>query len=270
MAIQPTLTLNDGSTIPQLGFGCWQIANEKAGCIVEAAISEGYRLIDTASIYGNEEGVGDAIQATSVPRAELFITTKLWNDSHGYDAAFRAFDRSLKRLKLDYVDLYLIHWPVPRLDAYVDTWRALAELKRQNRARSIGVSNFNILHIQRLIAETGILPAVNQIELHPRFQQRDLRAVSHANYGILTECWSPLGRGTLLTDETFLDLARKYGKTPAQIILRWHLDNGFVIIPKSVTPSRIRENFAVFDFNLEADDLERISDLDTTFEPHRC
>jgi 2,5-diketo-D-gluconate reductase A len=262
MPAMPTIRLNDGNAMPQVGFGVWRVSNAEAGTTLAEAVKAGYRSIDTASIYGNEEGVGEAIRAVSLPREELFITTKVWNDRQGYDSTLRAFDESLARLKLDHVDLYLIHWPVAGSEAYRDTWRALIKLKQEGRAKSIGVSNFLVPHLQRLIDETGVTPAVNQIELHPRFQQKELSAFHKAN-GIATECWSPLGQGKILRDETLAAIGRKYGKTPAQVILRWHIDNGFVVIPKSVTPSRIRENVDVFDFTLDADDRRAIEGLDS-------
>ncbi len=258
----PTIRLNDGNAMPQVGFGVWRVSNDEAKSTVAGAVEAGYRSIDTASIYGNEEGVGEAVRAVSVPREELFITTKVWNDRQGYDSTLRAFDESLARLKLDYVDLYLIHWPMAGSETYRDTWRALIKLKQDGRARSIGVSNFMVEHLQRVIDETGVTPAVNQIELHPRFQQKELSAFHTAN-GIATEAWSPLGQGTILADETMTAIGRKYGKTPAQVILRWHIDNGFIVIPKSVTPSRIRENVDVFDFSLDADDMRAIEGLDS-------
>jgi 2,5-diketo-D-gluconate reductase A len=262
MPAMPTIRLNDGNAMPQVGFGVWRVSNAEAGTTLAEAVKAGYRSIDTASIYGNEEGVGEAIRAVSLPREELFITTKVWNDRQGYDSTLRAFDESLARLKLDHVDLYLIHWPVAGSEAYRDTWRALIKLKQEGRAKSIGVSNFLVPHLQRLIDETGVTPAINQIELHPRFQQKELSAFHKAN-GIATECWSPLGQGKILRDETLAAIGRKYGKTPAQVILRWHIDNGFVVIPKSVTPSRIRENVDVFDFTLDADDRRAIEGLDS-------
>jgi 2,5-diketo-D-gluconate reductase A len=258
----PTIRLNDGNAMPQVGFGVWRVSNDEAKSTVAEAVEAGYRSIDTASIYGNEEGVGEAVRAVSVPREELFITTKVWNDRQGYDSTLRAFDESLARLKLDYVDLYLIHWPMAGSETYRDTWRALIKLKQDGRARSIGVSNFMVEHLQRVIDETGVTPAVNQIELHPRFQQKELSAFHRAN-GIATEAWSPLGQGTILADETITAIGRKYSKTPAQVILRWHIDNGFIVIPKSVTPSRIRENVDVFDFSLDADDMRAIEGLDS-------
>jgi 2,5-diketo-D-gluconate reductase A len=258
---QPIVALNDGRSMPQLGFGVWQVENRQATNVVKEAIGAGYRSIDTAAIYGNEEGVGAAIRQAGVPRKDLFITTKLWNDDQGFDAARRAFDASLKRLGLDDVDLYLIHWPAWKRDAYAETWRALVKLKEEGRAKSIGVSNFNIPHLQRLFDETGVVPAVNQIELHPRFQQKELRAF-HAEHGILTESWSPLGQGTLISHESLAAIARRHGKTPAQVIIRWHLDNGLVAIPKSVTPARIRQNIDVFDFRLDVEDLRAIEALD--------
>ena len=261
MPTVPTIRLNDGRPMPQLGFGVWQVPNHEARSIVTEAISAGYRSIDTAAVYGNEEGVGEAVRAASVPREELFITTKLWNNNHGYDAALAAFDQSLARLKLDFVDLYLIHWPLPRGEAYLDAWRALIRLREDGRAKSIGVSNFTIPHLKRLMDETGVAPALNQIELHPGFQQRELRGF-HAEHGIATESWSPLGQGTLMTDETLAGIGRKYGKTPAQVILRWHLDNGLIAIPKSATPSRIRENIDVFDFTLAPEDMRALAALD--------
>jgi diketogulonate reductase-like aldo/keto reductase len=258
----PTIRLNDGNAMPQVGFGVWRVSNDEAKSTVAGAVEAGYRSIDTASIYGNEEGVGEAVRAVSVPREELFITTKVWNDRQGYDSTLQAFDESLARLKLDYVDLYLIHWPMAGSETYRDTWRALIKLKQDGRARSIGVSNFMVEHLQRVIDETGVTPAVNQIELHPRFQQKELSAFHRAN-GIATEAWSPLGQGTILADETITAIGRKYSKTPAQVILRWHIDNGFIVIPKSVTPSRIRENVDVFDFSLDADDMRAIEGLDS-------
>jgi diketogulonate reductase-like aldo/keto reductase len=257
----PTIRLNDGNAMPQFGYGVWRVSNEEAANVVGEAVKAGYRSIDTAAIYGNEEGVGEAIRSAGIARDELFITTKVWNNNHGYDNTLRAFDESLGRLQLDSVDLYLIHWPVAGSDAYRDTWRALIKLKQDGRAKSIGVSNFMVEHLQRLIDETGVTPAVNQIELHPRFQQKELRAF-HAANGIATESWSPLGQGSLVNDETLAGIGRKYGKTPAQVILRWHLDNGLIVIPKSVTPSRMRENIDVFDFTLDADDMRIIEGLD--------
>jgi 2,5-diketo-D-gluconate reductase A len=257
----PAIALNDGRSMPQLGFGVWQVPNHEATAIVREALDAGYRSIDTAAIYGNEEGVGEALRATSVPREDLFITTKLWNNNHGYEAALGAFSQSLDKLKLEFVDLYLIHWPVAGSTAYLDAWRALIKLKESGKVKSIGVSNFQVEHLQRLESETGVMPAVNQIELHPRLQQKELRAF-HAEHNIATEAWSPLGQGTLLADDALTEIARKHGKTSAQVILRWHLDNGIIAIPKSATASRIRENIDVFDFTLDADDLQAIGSLD--------
>ena len=258
---KPTITLNDGHDMPRRGFGVWQIANNETAQAVKEAIGAGYRLIDTAAVYGNEAGVGKAIGQASVPREALFITTKLWNDSQGFDATLQAFDHSMRLLGLKKLDLYLIHWPAPRLDAYAESWRALIRLREEGRVASIGVSNFNAAQIQRLADETGILPAVNQIELHPFFQQTALRAF-HGQHGIVTEAWSPLGKGRILEDRTLRAIAAKHGKTPAQIILRWHLENGIVAIPKSVTPARIRANFDIDGFELDAEDTTRIASLD--------
>ncbi len=259
MFTQPNITLNDGNVIPQLGFGVWQVPSSDTAEVAGTAISTGYRSIDTAAIYGNELGVGTAIAANSLRRTELFITTKLWNDRH--TTAHRAFDESLKRLKLDYLDLYLIHWPKPRQNAYIEAWKALVKLKEEEKAKSIGVSNFTVSHLKRIVDATGVVPSVNQIELHPGFQQKELTAY-HAEHGIITESWSPLGQGTLLENASLKALGQKHGKTPAQVIVRWHLDRGYIVIPKSVTPSRIRENFDVFDFSLDADDLAKIAALD--------
>lgn len=259
--MSPTIRFNDGKEIPQLGFGVWQVPNEGANAAVTAAIDAGYRSIDTAAIYGNEAGVGDALAASSVPVKDIFVTTKLWNGDQGYDTALRAFEASLKKLRLETIDLYLIHWPVPSRDLYVESWKALIKLREEGLVASIGVSNFQIAHLERLKAETGVVPAINQVELHPRFQQKALRAY-HAKEGIATEAWSPLGQGTLLSDPALTAIGKKYGKSSAQVILRWHLDIGNVVIPKSVTPARIVENFQVFDFKLAPEDIAAIEKLD--------
>lgn len=262
MTDQPTVTLNDGVQMPQLGLGVWQTPPEETSAAVQAAVAAGYRMVDTAAVYRNERGVGDGLRASGAAGAGVFVTTKLWNDNQGYDEALAAFDKSLGRLGQDRVDLYLIHWPSPQRDRYVDTWRALVKLKADGRIGSIGVSNFMPEHLERIIGETGVTPTVNQVELHPRFQQRALRE-AHAKHGIATESWSPLGQGQVLSDPVIAAIAAKHGKTPAQVIIRWHLDEGLIVIPKSVTPSRIRENIAVFDFQLDAEDLAAIRGLDS-------
>jgi len=256
----PGIKLNDGNTIPQLGFGVWQVGNDEAAAVVGKALDVGYRHIDTAAIYGNEEGVGKALKTSGVARGDIFLTTKLWNADQGYDSAFRAFDASLKRLGTDYVDLYLIHWPVPAQDRFLDTWRALIKLREDGLVKSIGVSNFRIADLERIISETDVAPVLNQIELHPQFQQNELR-VFHEKKGIATEAWSPLGQGRILEHPTLRQIAEKHGKTVAQIILRWHLDIGNIVIPKSVTPARIEENFDVFGFKLTSGDHDAISAL---------
>ncbi|HEY9439088.1 MAG TPA: aldo/keto reductase [Streptomyces sp.] len=262
MSQVPSITLNNGLEMPQLGFGVWQVPDDEATKAVATAIASGYRSIDTAAIYGNEAGTGKAIAASGVARNELFVTTKLWNADHGYDSTMRAFDASLDRLGLDYVDLYLIHWPAPANDAYVDTYKAFEKIASEGRAKAIGVSNFLPAHLERLLGETSVVPAVNQIELHPQLQQAESRAF-HAAHGITTEAWSPLGSGKgLLEVPTVLAVARKHGKSPAQAVLRWHLQSGHVVIPKSVTPSRIAENIDVFGFELDADDLAAFAALD--------
>ena len=258
---QPTIKLNDGREIPQLGLGLWQTGAGEAAEVVSAALQAGYRHFDTAAIYGNEDGVGRGLAGAS--RENVFVTTKVWNDAQGFDATLRAARESLKKLALDYVDLYLIHWPTPRRGLYVDTWRALIRLREEGLARSIGVSNFMPEHIERLVAETGVTPAINQIELHPRFQQRALRAF-HAQHGIATESWAPLGRSRFLDDPVIARLAAKHARTPAQIVIRWHLDEGLVAIPKTVRRERLIENFDVFGFALDADDRAAMAALDRT------
>ncbi|MFI4950264.1 MAG: aldo/keto reductase [Caulobacterales bacterium] len=255
------LTLNDGREIPQLGLGVWQAPNDVAVSAVRTALDAGYRHVDTAAAYRNEPGVGEGLRASSLPREAVFVTTKVWNSEQGYDAALRALDGSLRRLKLDYVDLFLIHWPAPRQGLYLDTWRALVKAREGGRARSIGVSNFDVEQLDRIVGETGVTPAVNQIELHPRFQQRRLRD-ANLERGIRTESWSPLGQGRLLADPVIAGVARKHGRTPAQVIIRWHLDSGLIVIPKSVTPSRIVENHDVAGFQLDQDDMAAIEALD--------
>ncbi|EOM77727.1 reductase [Rhodococcus rhodnii LMG 5362] len=256
----PTIVLSDGRQIPQLGFGVYKVEPDEAQRVVEEALTVGYRSIDTATLYGNEDGVGRALANSGLRRNEVFVTTKLWNDDQGYDETLRAFDASMNRLGLDHLDLYLVHWPVPSLGRYVDSFRALQKLRDDGRVKSIGVSNFTEEAIERLIAETGEVPALNQIELHPGFTQTELRAY-HMGRGIATEAWAPLGQGSVLGDPTIEAIARTHGRTPAQIVLRWHLQIGTIAIPKSVTPSRIAENFEVMGFRLGPDEIDAIDGL---------
>ncbi|GAA2634474.1 aldo/keto reductase [Streptomyces axinellae] len=259
----PAVTLNTGAAMPQLGFGVFKVPDGEAQAIVSTALEAGYRSVDTAALYQNETGTGRALHESGIPRGELFVTTKLWNTEHGHDTALRAFDASLARLGLDYVDLYLIHWPLPRRDKYVETWKALEEIHADGRAKAIGVSNFEPEHVRRLLDASGVVPAVNQIELHPRLQQSALRAFD-AEHGIATEAWSPLGRGNgVLDDPVVLRAAEKHGRSPAQVVLRWHLQLGNVVIPKSATPSRIKENIEVFDFELDGEDVRALQGLET-------
>ena len=257
----PSLTLNNGVPIPQLGFGVFLIPPDETATAVATALEVGYRLIDTAQGYRNEQGVGEAIARSNVPRDEIFVTTKLVNGQHGYDRALAAFDESMQRLGIDVLDLFLIHWPLPMFDRYVETWRALEQLMADGRVRSIGVSNFEVEHLERLDNETDITPALNQVELHPEFPQEELRAY-HESHGIVTEAWGPLGQNKgLLDDARVVDVAEKKGRTPAQVVLRWHIQLGNVVIPKSVTPHRIQENIGVFDFELDDEDMETFAEL---------
>ncbi|MEV6547216.1 aldo/keto reductase [Streptomyces sp. NPDC051597] len=265
MSKVPSITLNNGVEMPQLGFGVWQVPDDEAAQAVETAIETGYRSIDTAAVYENEAGTGKAIAASGVAREELFVTTKLWNSANETwtrDGVLREFDASLSKLGLDYVDLYLIHWPRAVREDYVSIWKAFTEIAESGRAKAIGVSNFQAPHLRRIIDESGVTPAVNQVELHPQLAQAELRAFN-AEHSIATEAWSPLGQGKgLLEVPTIVAIARKYGKTPAQIVLRWHLQLGVIAIPKSVTPSRVAENFDVFGFELDAEDIAAIAALD--------
>ena len=264
MADVPSLPLNDGNTIPQLGFGVYKIADDGAADAVEFALETGYRHLDTAAFYENERGVGEGVRRSGLARADVYVTTKVWWTDNGYDSTLRSFDASLDRLGFDYVDLYLIHWPAPKHDLYVDTWRAFEKLRAEGRARSIGVANFHIHHLERLARETATIPALNQIELHPWLQQRDARAYD-ASRSIVTEAWSPLARGRILDNEPLARIAAKHKVTPAQVVIRWHLQLGTVVIPKSQTPARIRENFDVFGFALDDDDLAVIATLDSGY-----
>ncbi len=262
MSAVPSIRLNDGAAVPQVGFGVFLIPPRDTARAVRTALEAGYRHIDTAQMYGNEKGVGRGIKDSGLPRDDVFVTTKLTNRSHGYDSAMRELGASLRRFGFDYVDLYLIHWPVPRKDRYVETWKAFEKLAADGRARSIGVSNFQRAQLDRLMAETGTVPAANQIELHPKLQQPELRRY-HCEHGIATEAWSPLAKGAVLEDETIRSLAEKYRKTTAQVVLRWHIQLGNIVVPKSVTPSRIRENIDVFDFELADEDMDSMARLDT-------
>jgi diketogulonate reductase-like aldo/keto reductase len=255
--------MNNGLPIPQLGFGVFLVPPEETKQAVAEALKSGYRLIDTAQGYRNEEGVGAAIAESDVPLEELFITTKLTNSEHGYDSTLTAFDGSMKKLGIEVLDLFLIHWPLPMFDQYVETWRAFEKLLADGRVRSIGVSNFEIPHLQRLLAETDVTPAVNQIELHPQFPQEELREF-HQEHGILTESWGPLGQGKgLLEDPNIVEVARRKDRTPAQVVLRWHVQLNCVVIPKSVHPGRMRENIDIFDFELDDSDMAEISKVRT-------
>lgn len=256
------VTLQNGLKMPQLGYGVWQVEDAEAVPAVKKAIETGYRSIDTAMIYKNERGVGQAIQESGVAREDLFITTKVWNTDQGYDNTLKAFDESLERLGLDYVDLYLIHWPTPEFDNYVETYKAMEKLYNDGRVKAIGVCNFDTDHLQRLLDECEVTPVVNQIECHPFLAQNDVKAFCKEN-GILVEAWSPLMQGgEVLKEEAIQSIASKHNKTAAQVIIRWHLQNDTIVIPKSVTPSRIEENFNVFDFTLDKEDMERIHELD--------
>jgi 2,5-diketo-D-gluconate reductase A len=257
----PAVELDGWVAIPQLGFGVFQVPPEDTAEVVTRALLAGYRHIDTARIYGNEAGVGQAIHAAGLPREEVFVTTKCWNEDHGFEQAKRALRASLERLELDRVDLYLIHWPVPAHDRYVETWRALIELRQEGLTRAIGVSNFTAAHLERIVAETGVAPAVNQVELHPLLQQVGLRR-AHAEMGIVTEAYSPLAQGDALRHPALTAIAEAHGRTPAQVVIRWHLQLGNVVIPKSATPSRIAENFDVFGFHLSEREMEEIGTLD--------
>ena len=261
MTQQPTIILNDGNVIPQLGFGVWQVPPDITAKCCSEALRAGYRSIDTAEGYQNEEGVGQALREAGVPRGEVFVTSKLRNGAHRRDDALMAFDDTMRKLGIDKLDLFLIHWPAPTRGHYVEAWKTLVELQREGRIHSIGVSNFNLDHLERIIGETGVTPAVNQIELHPRFRQRDKRAF-HKEHGIAIESWSPLGSGKLIDDPAIGAIAKKHRKSTAQVMIRWHLDEGLIVIPKSVTPSRIRDNIAVFDFALDDADRRALAAMD--------
>jgi 2,5-diketo-D-gluconate reductase A len=257
----PTLKLHDGVEIPQLGFGVFQVPPDDTQWVVDEALEAGYRHIDTAAAYRNESGVGAAIEASGVGREEVFVTTKLWNSRQGYGTTLEAFETSLEKLGMDYVDLYLIHWPVPSEDRFVETWRAFERIHEEGRARTIGVSNFRVEDLRRLEEESDTRPTVNQVELHPNFAQAELRAWQ-AEHGIVTEAWSPLAQGALLDDEAIVAIAEAQEKTPAQVILRWHIQLGNVVIPKSVTPERIHQNLEIFDFELNDEEMSSIAGLD--------
>ena len=266
MTSSPVLTFNDGNTIPQLGYGVWQVADDVAEKVVVQAFEAGFRHIDTAKIYGNEAGVGRAIERSGLQPEDIFITTKLWNADQGYESTLKAFEESMERLGLQTLDMYLIHWMQPKQDKYVDTWKALIELQKQGRVKTIGVSNFTKEGLQRLIDETGVVPAINQVELHPFFNQAELREFN-ASKGILTEAWSPLGQGGELLESAVIgQIAAKHDATPAQVVIAWHLAIGNVVIPKSVTESRIQENYAALDVSLDETDVQAINSMDNSAE----
>lgn len=263
MQTSPRLTFHDGHSIPQLGYGVYQVEDDVAEEVTGIAFEAGYRHVDTATLYGNEAGVGRAVRASGLPREDLFVTTKLWNDAHRFDDAIAACEHSLELLGLEQIDLYLIHWALPQQGLYLEAWKALIELQDRGLVRSIGVSNFPLAQLEEIIAQTGVVPVIHQVELHPYFQQRDLRAF-HDQHRILTQAWGPLGQGKSdqLENPAITRIAEAHGATPAQVVLAWHLARGIVAIPKSVTPSRIVENLASVDLQLSEDELARIDDLD--------
>lgn len=254
---QTVISFHDGHTMPQIGLGVWETPPDETAEVVKEAVKLGYRSVDTARLYKNEEGVGKGLE----DHPEIFLTTKLWNDEQGYDSTLRAYEESARLLRRPVLDLYLIHWPMPDQGQYVETWKALVELKKSGRVKSIGVSNFEPEHLERIMDATGVVPVVNQIELHPDFQQRALREF-HEKHNIRTESWRPLGKGRVLSDERIGKIAEKHSRTPAQVVIRWHLQNGLIVIPKSVNPKRLAENLDVFGFVLDADDLQAIEQMD--------
>ena len=261
MTAIPSLSLLDGRSIPQLGFGLWQVPENTTGDIVAQALELGYRLLDGAAVYGNEVGQGEGVRGSGLARDDVFVTTKVWNDEHGFDRTLKAIDGSLDRLGLDAVDLCLIHWPCASKGLYVETWKAFIRAKEEGKLRSIGVSNFMPEHLQRIIGETGVTPVLNQIELHPRFQQGELRAF-HGEHNIVTQSWTPLGKSKSFDDPVIVAISERVGKTPAQVILRWHVQLGCSVIPRSTNPDRMAQNMALFDFELSADDMAALAGLD--------
>jgi len=262
MTFAPLVEMNDGRSIPVIGFGVWQVPDDVVVDATLKALEVGYRHIDTAYLYLNERGVGEALRRSGLDRDDIFVTTKVWNTDHGYDETLRAFDKSTGLLGIDEVDLYLIHWPTPARDIYLDSWRALIRLREEGRARSIGVSNFHEAHLRKIIDETGVIPAINQIELHPWLPQTHMRDID-ARLGIKTEAWSPLGSGRLIDDPVIAEVAAKHGKSPAQVMVRWSLQLGNIVLPKSVTPERIEQNIDVFDFVLDDADMAAIATLES-------
>ena len=262
MPFAPLVEMNDGRSIPVIGFGVWQVPDDVVVDATLKALEVGYRHIDTAYLYLNERGVGEALRRSGLDRDDIFVTTKVWNTDHGYDETLRAFDKSTGLLGIDEVDLYLIHWPTPARDIYLDSWRALIRLREEGRARSIGVSNFHEAHLRKIIDETGVIPAINQIELHPWLPQAHMRDID-ARLGIKTEAWSPLGSGRLIDDPVIAEVAAKHGKSPAQVMVRWSIQLGNIVLPKSVTPERIEQNIDVFDFVLDDADMAAIATLES-------
>jgi 2,5-diketo-D-gluconate reductase A len=258
----PQIKLNNGQLIPQLGLGVYKLEAASAADLVATAIDSGYRRIDTAALYLNEAEVGQGVRQSSVPREEIYVTTKIWHDHHGYDSALQAIDESLSRLDIDYVDMVLIHWPAPAQDKFVEAWSAFQHAVEVGKVRGIGVSNFHSMHLDKLLAAGGTVPALNQIELHPGLQQAELRAFD-ASHGIATEAWSPLARGKFNEEAVVTNIARKHGKTPTQVVIRWHIELGNLVIPKTANPARLLENISVFDFVLDAEDMAAIATLDS-------
>jgi 2,5-diketo-D-gluconate reductase A len=262
MVFAPLVEMNDGRSIPVIGFGVWQVPDDVVVDATVKALEVGYRHIDTAYLYHNERGVGEALRRSELDRNDVFVTTKVWNTDHGYDQTLRAFDKSTGLLGIDEVDLYLIHWPTPARDVYLDSWRALIRLREEGRARSIGVSNFHDAHLRKIVDETGVIPAINQIELHPWLPQTELRDID-TRLGIKTEAWSPLGSGRLIDDPVIAEVSAKHGKSPAQVMVRWSIQLGNIVLPKSVTPERIVQNIDVFDFQLDDADMAAIATLES-------